>query len=200
MLILIVPLVIRTKLASHFCCVNCNSRLYRWFAGKNVSLGFSVPMVWREQKDHLTDCYFRLTNVQGQSHKTRKNIQYPDLPSAIRLVRHSFDFLIPMPRASLPILDEESLTCSESSGADFKPCQTMILFGIKIFQKVKVNFWDHACSSGTYFLSEQKLAFIVKRLSVYLTFLQMVSIAIVMIFLHGLKALVEIMTQMTGDF
>ena len=68
---------------SHFCCVNCSSRLYRWFAAKNVSLGFAAPMVWREQKDHVADCYFCLTNVQGHSHKTRKNIQYPDLLFAI---------------------------------------------------------------------------------------------------------------------
>ena len=90
---------------------------------KNVCLGFKVPMVWRKQKDHVTDCYLCLTNVQGHSLKTRKNIQYQDLPSAIRPVQHSVDLSIPMPPASLPILDKESLTCFESSGADFEPCQ-----------------------------------------------------------------------------
>ena len=105
--------------APHFCYVNCSSRLHRWFAGKNVSLGFAVTMIWREQKDHVRDCYFCLTNVQGHIHKTRKNIQYPDLPFAIRLVQHSVDLSIPMPPSSLPILDEESSACSESSGADF---------------------------------------------------------------------------------
>ena len=78
-------------------------------------------MVWREQKDHVTNYYFCLTNVQGHSHKTRKNIQYLDLPSAIQPVQHFVDLLIPMPPASLPILDKESLTCFKSSGADFEP-------------------------------------------------------------------------------
>ena len=81
-------------------------------------------MVWREKKDYVTDCYSYLTNVQGHSHKTRKNIQYQDLPSAIRPVQHSVDLPIQMPPASLRILDKESSTCFESSGADFEPCQT----------------------------------------------------------------------------
>ena len=34
--------------APHFCCINCSSRLHRWFAGKKVSLEFAVAMVWRE--------------------------------------------------------------------------------------------------------------------------------------------------------
>ena len=67
--------------------------------------------------------FFCLTNVQGYSHKTRKNIQYPDLPSAIRPVQHSVDLPIPIPPASLPTLDKESSTCSKSSGAHFEPSQ-----------------------------------------------------------------------------
>ena len=113
--------------APYFCCVNCSSRLHRWFAEKNVFLGFAVPMVWREKKDHVTDYYFCLTNVQGHSHENRKNIQYPDLPSAIRPVQHSVNLPIPMPPANLPILHEESLTCSKSSGEDFEPCQSKVI-------------------------------------------------------------------------
>ena len=65
-------------------------------------------MVWREQKDYVTGCYFCLTKLQAHRHKTRKNIQHPDLPSAIRHVQHSVDLPIPMLRVNLSILDEES--------------------------------------------------------------------------------------------
>ena len=160
-------------------------------------------MVWREQKDLVTDCYFCLTNVQGHSHKTRKNIQYLDLPSAIQPVQHSVDLLIPMPPASLPILDKESLTCSKSSGADFEPCQSKGMPNLITLEVLYDLVWDLNLSKGKSELLGSclqqwnllspgaEVSFIVKGLSIHLTsFLQMVSFAIVMIFLHCLKALV----------
>ena len=59
-----------------------------WFSGKMQSVGFAVPMIWREQIDH-TDCYFCITEIEGYNEKTRKNIEYPDLPSATRPVSHT---------------------------------------------------------------------------------------------------------------
>ena len=79
-------------------------------------------MVQREQKNHVIDCYFCLTNVLGHSHKAKKNIQYSDLAFAICPVQHSVHLPIPMPLVSLSILDEGYLTSSESSDADFEPC------------------------------------------------------------------------------
>ena len=171
---------------------------------KIFSLGFAVPMIWREQKDHVTDCYFCLTNVQGHSHKTRKNIQYLDLPSAIQPVQHSVDLSIPMPPASLPILDKESLTCSKScSGANFEPCQSKGMPNLITLEVLYDLLWDLNLSKDKSELLGSHLqqwnllspgaevSFIVKGLSIHLTsFLQMVSFAIVMIFLHCLKALV----------
>ena len=49
---------------------------------------FAVPMVWREDKDHVTDCYFCMTNLQGINHKNKHCVQYPDIPSAIQPVPH----------------------------------------------------------------------------------------------------------------
>ena len=39
--------------ALHVCCLDCSNRLNKWFAGGKPTLLFAVPMVWREQKDHL---------------------------------------------------------------------------------------------------------------------------------------------------
>lgn len=73
--------------APHVICISCNCNLTQWLKGKG-KISFAIPMVWREPKDHTTDCYFCLTNVIGISTKNRNAIQYPNLPSAIRPVPH----------------------------------------------------------------------------------------------------------------
>jgi len=47
---------------------------------------FAVPMGWREQNDHIKECYFSLTNVKDFSAKFKHVVQYPNLPSKIRPV------------------------------------------------------------------------------------------------------------------
>jgi hypothetical protein len=69
---------------------------------------FAVPMVWREPKDHLTDCYFSLTKISGISLKSKRSIQYPSLPSAIRPVIHSQDLPVPKPPEKWTIDDDNN--------------------------------------------------------------------------------------------
>ncbi|GBM16121.1 hypothetical protein AVEN_163143-1 [Araneus ventricosus] len=45
-------------------------------------------MVWREPKNHSDDCYFCNCNVKGFNLKNKKQISYPNIPSAIRPVPH----------------------------------------------------------------------------------------------------------------
>jgi hypothetical protein len=41
-------------------------------------------MIWREPDNHVSDCYFCLTNVDVLSSKNKSLIQYPDLSSATK--------------------------------------------------------------------------------------------------------------------
>jgi hypothetical protein len=50
---------------------------------------FAIPMVWREPKDHTSDCYISLTNKTGISSKSKHRVKYPDFPFAVRFVPHS---------------------------------------------------------------------------------------------------------------
>jgi hypothetical protein len=77
---------------------------------------FGIPMIWREQMDHTTDCYFCLTNVKGFSKKNRHGIQYPNLASAIRPVPHCDEIKVPVPPTSLQ--EESSDSSSNSSKED----------------------------------------------------------------------------------
>ena len=75
--------------APHSVCRTCVENLRQWTKGTRKGLTLRIPMIWREPKDHFSDCYFCLTSVAGHSSKTKSSIQYPSLSSAIRPVPHS---------------------------------------------------------------------------------------------------------------
>ena len=50
--------------APHMCCKTCVEALRFWSKKKIKSLPFGIPMVLREGKVHVTDCYFCMTNLQ----------------------------------------------------------------------------------------------------------------------------------------
>src|SRR5215470_1287932 len=83
--------------APHICCTVCNSTLAKWLNGTRKSLPFAVPMVWREPKNHVDDCYFCLTNISGFSKKNKFGIKYPDCESALKPVAHDESYPIPVP-------------------------------------------------------------------------------------------------------
>ena len=87
-----------------------------------MCLGFAVPMVWREQKDHTTDCYFCIIKIEGYDQKTKKSIANPNLPSAIRPVPRSAELPIPKPPSDHPVISDESAECSEDASTEFDPC------------------------------------------------------------------------------
>lgn len=53
--------------APHICCKTCVEGLRRWSTKKQKSLPFGIPMIWREGTDHITDCYFCMTNLEGKN-------------------------------------------------------------------------------------------------------------------------------------
>jgi hypothetical protein len=55
--------------APHFCCQTCVNNLRSWWNKSKECLPFAVPMVWREGKDHSTDCYFCMVNLEGKLRK-----------------------------------------------------------------------------------------------------------------------------------
>ena len=79
---------------------------------------FAIPMVWREQTDHATDCYFCLTNIKRFSRKNKSKIIYPNCNSALKLISHGND--LPVLSSSSPeeLESEESSTEHERTGGE----------------------------------------------------------------------------------
>ena len=84
---------------------------------------FYVPMVWREQKDHLTDCYFCTTKISGFSKKSKSEIKYPNCVSAIKPVPHSAEYAVSTPPSIVSTFDSEtesSVGAGTSSASKFE--------------------------------------------------------------------------------
>jgi len=64
-------------------------------------------MVWREQSNHVDDCYFCLVPpLSGGITKQKKStVVYPNIPSALRPVPHGDGLPIPEPAAEYIFLD-----------------------------------------------------------------------------------------------
>ena len=69
---------------------------------------FAVPMVWREPKDHSSDCYFCLTNITQINSNSKHTVKYPDLPLAMKPVPHSEELPVPRPSENLIFSDDNS--------------------------------------------------------------------------------------------
>ena len=102
------------KWAPHIVCHNCEEMLRDWTKGKRKGLPFGIPMTWREQQNHVSDCYFCLVNTKGIGKKSRSQIIYPNIPSAIRPIPHSNELPVPV-FTCLPYDHEDCISQSDDA-------------------------------------------------------------------------------------
>ena len=80
---------------------------------------FCVPMVWRKPRNHSDDCYFSTVKITGHTSTSKRNIMYPNIPSAIRPVPHSE--YIPVPFQSNTKLETDTDSGSDTSDEMYQP-------------------------------------------------------------------------------
>ena len=61
---------------THAVCKICVERLRQWTSGTRQSMRFGIPMVWREPKNHVGNCYLGSINVTGLNKKRCKSLSY----------------------------------------------------------------------------------------------------------------------------
>ena len=107
--------------ASHVSCKTCVESLRDWENGKSKSMPFAVPMLWREGKDHVKDCYFCMTNLQVINRKNKHCVQYPDIQSALRPVPHGPNLPVPKPDVEIESSSESESdnTYDRTEGAEY---------------------------------------------------------------------------------
>ena len=77
----------------HVCCKTCVDKRN----GKTKSMPFAIPMVRGEGEDHIIDSYFCMINMKGINRKNKHHVQYPDVPSAIKLILCGSNLPVPEP-------------------------------------------------------------------------------------------------------
>lgn len=71
---------------------------------------FAVPAIWREQSDHITDCFFCLSNTSGHSRRTKNAVTYPKVTSMDMPIPHSSERPVPAPPSDTKLLDDAEVT------------------------------------------------------------------------------------------
>ena len=101
------------KCSSHIVCHNCEKTLRDWTNGKQKELRFGVPMIWREPRNHVTNCYFCMVNTKDVGKKNQHKISYPSIPLAIRPAPHLKNFrsrfLVVFPQVQTVMMISESM-------------------------------------------------------------------------------------------
>lgn len=129
----------------------CFVRLLTGWKKGTHRMPFAIPMIWREPKDHLSDCYFCLINITGITSKTKHTVKYPNLKSAIRPVLRNEQFPVPVyADTTLGNNSDSDLTETENASDE---------------NKNEPTFEANTCSSEPYFPNQKDLNDLIRDLN-----------------------------------
>ena len=112
--------------APHIVCKPCVEHLRQWTNKSRKSLGFAIPMMWREPKDYCNDYYFFAMKTKSIIRKNKNPLIYPNLDSAIRPVPYNKELPVPI-FESLPQLESFFSSKEEDVSTVITPYHITIL-------------------------------------------------------------------------
>ena len=108
--------------APHIVYKLCAEHLRQWTNKNRKSLGFAIPMVWPEPKDHANKCYFCAVKTKGINKKNKNSLTYPNLDSAIGPIQHNKELSVPVFEGLLQL---ESFFSIEEEGVSIDSDNTL---------------------------------------------------------------------------
>ena len=109
-----------------------------WSKGTRHHLTFGIPMIWREPRNHVDDCYFCLVNTSGRNKKNRHTITYPSLDSAIRPVPHLLEMPVPV-CSGLPLEEDMADVVEDEGDVDFQEANSIYNSKPQCFNQAELN-------------------------------------------------------------
>ena len=85
----------------HVCCKTFVGNFRDWSNGKRKRMLFAISIVWREGKNHITECYFSMINLKGINQKNKHRVQYLQVPSVIRPTPYAPNLPVPEPHGNI---------------------------------------------------------------------------------------------------
>ena len=74
----------------NYCFPHCLRYLLGWLNGTPMSIKFAFPIIYKEQQNHVDDCYFCLAQLSsGINRYKKRKVDYTDLKSAQGPLPHS---------------------------------------------------------------------------------------------------------------
>lgn len=106
----------------HVICSSCGKYLRDWLSGRRSCLPFATPMLWKEQKDHIEDCYFCINKTEGLNTRKKRKHSYIETPSAQRPRPHDENHPVPAPPMDASEeIDQLSTEEDDLTDPDFSP-------------------------------------------------------------------------------
>lgn len=99
------------------CCIACHHNILGFESGKH-KLQFSVPAIWREPRDHISDCYFCIMTIGSYTKKSKGKIQYRHVSSLDPPTGDPISKQIPS-QSAIEVHEEEPSVEPEENGIDF---------------------------------------------------------------------------------
>ena len=127
--------------ALHIVCKPCVKHLQQCTNRSRKTLGFAIPLVWQEPKDHCNDYYFCAVKIKGINRKNRNSLRHSNLDCVIRPVPHSEELPVfeGLPQLESSLSSEEENVSIDSNNTlavnDFLPS----LLSPQLFFQGKLN-------------------------------------------------------------
>ena len=136
-------------LFTNVCSKTCVENLRDWRNYKRKRMLFVIAMVWREGKDHITDCYFSMINLKGINCKKKHRVPYPDALSVIRPIPHGSDIPVLMQDNNMGYRSDMAVVAGNDAYKSEEDDQLVLLTEVEL-NDLRPKLFKGVCSAARF--------------------------------------------------